>query len=418
MKLLKISLKNIFQNKTRTLTLGFFILIASAVYIVLNSFIYTMNSGMIGALKYSLTGDIQIRSSSQKQNIVSTDASDQTIKNLSAKQSDSIAQCLDSDKNKVEGYVGRVLIGSSLTANNKRSVCTVIGLDADSEYYKKPMHLVAGDYLKRDSGDKIIITKSTADTLKASVGDKIKAFSTDKNGKASELSLEIAGIVKIERTSSLGDGLAYVNLKSAQKLAGLSSGEYTDFILYEKNSQKDAAEAENLHSQLNSTYGVSKLKISTWKEQGGYILDLMNMFSGLFYFLIVILMIIICTLILNMVFLMGIERRREVGTLRAIGFSRFKVVRIFMYEILMITVAFFVFGDIVGTIIITALGKVDFKVGSPMDMMMGSNFYVGLPDVLSFVIGFIIIFAVAILAGLYPSFKIASLKPVEVLKED
>lgn len=376
------------------------------------SFTSSINNGMISALKESVTGDIQIRPSTQKHNIISMDAGDQSLKVLTRSQSRSILDYLKKDRAEIDGYLGRVQVSAYLESRKKRAEATLLGIPPDSAYYKKDVQILSGRYMRPGEGGQMVLSKALAGNLKVGAGDRVEVTVNDRSGRQQQLDLTVAGVANIEKLSSLSDNLSFIDIASAQKLSGLNADEYTDILLYSKKPAADNALLNNLSTKLKADH----LKISGWREQGGYMLDEMDTFFVMFYVLIGIVMVVICILIINLVFMMGIDRRREIGTLRAIGYRRSTIVRIFMNEILLITAVFYVIGTLAGSAIVSIIGRFDIKAGSPIDMLMGSNFYLRLPGVGIFFAGMVVVFAVAGLAGFYPSFKSASMRPAEVLR--
>ena len=149
---------------------------------------------------------------------------------------------------------------------------------------------------------------------------------------------------------------------------------------------------------------------------GGFVMSIVGFYEVWFYGFIIFLIFIISILIINLVFMMGLERRREIGTIRAIGFSQSRSVLFFMTEILSVTIFFSLMGIIVGTGLVLILGKVGISFDYPTAWLMGKKFFVKF-DIRYIVSAIVIIFGFIFLASLYPSYKSTSMKPAETLKE-
>ena len=102
----------------------------------------------------------------------------------------------------------------------------------------------------------------------------------------------------------------------------------------------------------------------------------------------------------------SLTRAREVGVRKAIGASRGKLIRQFLAESLLIT------------LIATVIALVFLEIASPLfNSLSGRELsinYFNLPFLILIVLG--IIFAVGLIAGIYPALLLSSFRPVEVLK--
>jgi len=112
--------------------------------------------------------------------------------------------------------------------------------------------------------------------------------------------------------------------------------------------------------------------------------------------------------IMNTMFISVIERRREIGILKALGMNKAQVMRMFMLEALLLGVIGGVSGCFLGIIIskiaeslATAFLQVPIAVQFSAKALM---------------FGFIFAVISAVLSGTYPCWRAASLKPVECLR--
>jgi len=134
--------------------------------------------------------------------------------------------------------------------------------------------------------------------------------------------------------------------------------------------------------------------------------------------LVVFLMIIVSILIVNLVSLMGMERYREIGTLRAIGYSRGLVIRLFMTEVMGVATAATCIGACAGVLLVMVLSKTGVPSPIPaMDFIMGKTLYPklsagGVASTLA------IIWLFAFVASLIPALRACSLEPAQTLREE
>jgi putative ABC transport system permease protein len=111
--------------------------------------------------------------------------------------------------------------------------------------------------------------------------------------------------------------------------------------------------------------------------------------------------------ILNVMLMSTVERRQEIGVLRAVGFQKRDVLKIMLSEAVLLGIA----GGLVGAgfSIVAGLVLNHFVVGDAMLAFRPGNFlYIGLA--FAFGVG------TSLLSGLYPAWKAANERPVEALR--
>lgn len=111
--------------------------------------------------------------------------------------------------------------------------------------------------------------------------------------------------------------------------------------------------------------------------------------------------------ILNVMLMSVMERRKEIGVLRAVGFQRFDVLRIILSEAAVLGFA----GSVIGVILSLLVGMVinNALLNDPLAFQAGSMNYI--------LIGFSFGLGSSILSGIYPAWKAAKAEPVEALRD-
>lgn len=418
MKLLSISIKNIFVTRWRSLILGLFIFFISFLMVFFQSFVSSMKLNMEDQIINSLTGEIQIRSAQTEEDDMATiNKSWGKIDSLDGDQVTGLEKYLDSQKDQMT-YVKRVRQNAMLTAGKGKILAMIIGLDENATNYKKTYKLIDGRYLSPNNTHEIMLTKSQAEQLDVKVGDSISAMAQTKDEKPVKLSLKVVGIGNLELSSVTAQfDYAYSDLQTAQELMGFSDGQASDIIIYTKDRAQVGQTVDTLKSHLNALgFSSEKIKISTWKAMGGIILGGVDLYVMTFYSFLFILMLISCLLIINLVNMMSLERHQEIGTLKAIGFSRPRIIQIFMGEILMIVTSFCLIGTLCGSLLVLYFSKAGMNAGPVLGKLVGEHFFMRF-DFIQIIPQIIIILCFAFISSFYPTYKAASLKPVETLME-
>ncbi len=113
--------------------------------------------------------------------------------------------------------------------------------------------------------------------------------------------------------------------------------------------------------------------------------------------------------IMNTMLMSVMERTREIGTMKAIGATKFAIMRLFLIEALMISL----FGGIVGIIlgILTAKG-----IAYGISIYLGIDFFKAIIELKSIILGISVALIVGAVSGIYPAKRAADLSPVEALR--
>jgi putative ABC transport system permease protein len=111
--------------------------------------------------------------------------------------------------------------------------------------------------------------------------------------------------------------------------------------------------------------------------------------------------------ILNVMLMSTVERREEIGVLRAVGFQKRDVLKIMLTEAGLLGVA----GGVIGAVLAVGVGMLvaQFALGDPTAVLIAENV-----QFVALGIGFGVV--TSILSGLYPAWKAANEHPVEALR--
>ena len=102
------------------------------------------------------------------------------------------------------------------------------------------------------------------------------------------------------------------------------------------------------------------------------------------------------------------ERTREIGILKAVGWSRFKVLRMILSESLLLSLVGFVIGSLLGVGAVWAITSLPSVKGFISPSFSGDSFLIGLAVAL--LLGF--------LGGAFPAYRAFRLSPAEALRHE
>lgn len=429
MKLLKLALKNALRSWWRTIILGIFIFLVSFVTIFIGSFSFTIRNQMEDAIINGLSGHLQVRAGNSE-----SDDFAQQLKSrwkgaafLTAGQQETVERILQSSLGPVT-VTPRVRHGGLFISDKDKASSLIIGIDPAGRNYRDALILVQGRMLTPGARHEIVITDALAKKLAVGAGAEIGVLSTTRDGYAVDAAVKVAGIVQYRMLSLFAFSAVYTDIETARELIGYSRGEVTDIVLYLKDKGRTRESYARLLAAFRQSgiavvgedarpIAADGLRLSTYKSMGGFYIGVVSGFALVFYVMIVLMLLIVSILIGNLVFMMGLERYKEIGTLRAIGFSKGRTIRIFLSEIFLVTAFFGLLGILAGT----ALSLYFAAVGMPspsasMDFIMGKKLYFQV-EYTQIVITLGLLFAFTFLASFFPAYRACSVRPVEVLKD-
>lgn len=445
MNLIRLSLKNATAKWWRSFTLGFFILAATLVMMLSGSMIQAIKNKVTRVIQQGFTGRIQIRADNSREGdmVEQYNKAWDSIKPLSVTTVSNVLRVVDREFPEVSHTV-LTRQSAYLTLNGKREETMLIGIEKDFKIYREAFLLTAGRYVNPTAENEITLTGEQAAGFGVKVGDTLRVTTKNRYGLNSEAKLKVVGTGNFIMLSLFSYKADYVPASCVRKLAGLDPGEATDILLFGGGREPETQTVRKLSLALSrqgtgnvisatekltseelkvmeikftqDKAGQEKVKISSHLEMGKVFKSVGDSLFVTLNVLVIFMLIIIGILIFNLVYLMGIERYREIGTLRAIGFSRNLVIGIFMGEILSITLFATLTGVLISCGLILLLGRTG--IPSPVDAMnfiMGKTLYPEL-NLGQVVITITTLTGFSLLASFYPAYKAAAVDPAQTIR--
>ncbi len=444
MNLLVLSFKNATVKWWRSLTLGFFIFSISFIMVLSDSVITAAKNKVENVITNGITGHVQIRSNQSMEGdmVVQYSQGWDALESLNPTIVNTISEIMRKEyPDATVRYLDR--ISAYLKAGDTKYETMLLGIDPNMEAYKDAFLLKEGRYLDPEATDEILLTEEQTNGLNLQIGDRICVTTKNKFGLNSTNDLKIVGVGNYVMLSLFSYNANYTSREAVKKLSGMKAGEATDVILFLPENASPKSVMYTLSAELDQRgivneltvnevlksddLKVSNLSFEERDEKAGVKIsgsdDMGKTFKGisdamflLMNILVVFLMIIVSILIFNLVYMTGIERYRDIGTLRAIGFSRAQVIKVFMGEILSVCLLSAFMGMIVCTGFVFFLNRLG--ISSPIaafDYIMGSTVTLE-TDIKSILGNILIISGFSCAASFYPAYKACSINPAESMR--
>ncbi len=298
-------------------------------------------------------------------------------------------------------------------------IFTVMGIDAQNMPIPQDIDFVmsSGEFLSVNQSNSAIVGKNIADTLNLKLGD---VLTLQSESRLENYSFAITGIFSTNVNLYTSD-LILVNINAAEKFFSESPGCATDLCVYVSNQNNQpivpgslvmantnatdqvAVEIEAYNPMLRvvTQYNIREDSVSVYGLRSGY-------FSVVWY----VLLLSVILLALNQATAAGADMRKEVGILKALGFSTSNILEIRFLETLILGFAAATIGIFVALVY-------DVVFGAPVigSFLLGwSAVYPGFPlPVNVSVNNVVILYATAILplfiGSLIPAWRSAVTEP-------
>lgn len=310
---------------------------------------------------------------------------------------------------------GKVLAYSS----GLTEVVSLKGIDEikSDEIYNIDKSMILGDFiLSREAGfPGIVIGLRLADKLQVLKGDTLTLISPAGIERViTQFSLPqsqkfiLAGIYS-SNNNEYDASFIFASLEAGQKLLGYGSS-YQGYDIKLKNIDHSFSVKEKLQSKLPE----DQYSVNTWYDFHRDLYSVMQIERWAAYIILSLIIAVATFNILGSLSMTVIEKKRDIGVLRSMGVTENSILKIFMFEGLLIGIIGTLAGVIIGWFIcylqltynIYPLDPTQYKIDSlPLEMRFADFFYIsGVAMLLSF------------LASLYPAKRAANVNPIEAIK--
>jgi putative ABC transport system permease protein len=220
------------------------------------------------------------------------------------------------------------------------------------------------------------------------------------------------------RTDSTGQIMIYLkNLKDLNSVEARMRKDLSEkgYSLMEKESSPFWMKFDRVAGE---SWTGQKLDITTWEDETSFLKWIVSLLSALTFILTIVLSIIIVMGLINVLWMSVKERTTEIGTLRAIGMHKRKILGMFLLESLILSVSSTLLGLLATGILTFSLNLVKVPIKSEaFQLFLMTNH-------LSFSFGFSQAFFIFVslvsfftLGSLIPARKAANLNPITAINQ-
>ena len=287
----------------------------------------------------------------------------------------------------------------------------LLGIDpaAEREVTFIDRTVVEGRALTPGADREVMLGRKLAEKLRVRLGEKIVVMAQAADGELGTAAYRVSGIFATE-SASFDGAFAFVTLPAAQSLLALGSKVSTVNVRLDDRSRTGAAVRE-----LGERFGSRGVAFAPWQELLPQLDEMVKFNRVVTNILLAVLLLVVATAVMNTVFMAVTERTREFGVMMALGTSPVAMLRMVVYETLLLLVIAALVGYGVGIATVAWFGRVGLDLSGFFE---GYAAVPGLTGIVylrlmaaSIVPPGVALLVAGVLVSLYPAAKAARLDP-------
>ena len=414
--LLTLAVRNLLRHKRRTLLTALALVFGIAIMILGRAWTAATAQAVVEPAKLSTLGHVQVWAEDaaiEEGGEVSFIAPQNNYRLVHDPRA--VVDAVLRAEPRLEAGLSRLMVGALLSSGEVSMEGLLIGIDERSRAAVSPaLELREGRFFR--PGEKgILLNRGVARKLGVKVGDSVVALGTTADGRISGIRLAVTGIWKVRGLDAYEWGSCFTTVEAVQEL--LDAGDAAGVLVFrQKDGGQDAAPIAASVNAALARAGIPA-RATTWEDVGGPFIGGMLVTRFVGGILHVVLAIIAAAGVLNTALMSVFERTREIGTIRAVGTRRGRVVALFLLEGLLLGLLGAAGGALVGGASVAWFAHHGIPAFSEAQRYSygGDYLYTSLhwPD-LVVVPGMMIV--VSVLAALGPALMAARLRPAEALR--
>ncbi|MDY5931713.1 MAG: FtsX-like permease family protein [Candidatus Ornithospirochaeta sp.] len=405
--MIKAAFLNCLRNRRRTALTGLSIALAVLVVVLLMSFTYSCFDSMLDNERRFSIGDIRIRTEKYSE-FESLMPLQFYIENLSAIKE----RLLDTPG--IKGAESVIRVYASLYRDSSLTNISVVGADPGSAYMGEGTIIHSGR-LAQDETKEAMATPKLLSACGLEVGDSVTVIFRTASGGTNAATFQIVGSVGYMNAEMNGSML----VTSASALSGILR--IQDGTIEIHAWTEDGIDSKRMAEELRDRFSGEGLEIKAWQDVS-VMYPMMPLYDTMVMIIVLLFFFIASTLVFNTMMMSTLERKKEISTMIAIGFSRGYVIAQLVAEGLIIALLFSVSGALIGKIIITVLGITGMDLtGMGVESVDGFGF----PNILylelrssRYLMAIAVEMAVTAAAGILATWRVRKLEVAEALREE
>ncbi len=438
-----IALRNLIQSRRRTALVGVAISGVTTVLVVLLALANGLQDNLVQAATTISAGHVSVagffKPSATNINAIVTGKT--AIRALVDENVQGIDYIVERHRGwgKIVGNEGTLQVGlTGIVVDDEPKLFDTLGLAFESEYVDGGRDEVIGDARDLAQPDTMVIFASQAKRLGVRVGDSVTIKTETLAGQTNTADARIVAVARdlgllsdfavfvdrglildLYRYNDDTTGALWVylddidrseqvmrDLRVAFTEAGYNLREYDANPFYFKLPK---VQAEDWTGQ--------QIDVTTWRDEVSFLTFILTGFAALSWLLTTILVSVIAVGIMNAIWTAVRERTREVGTMRAIGLSRVRVLGLFLTEAALLGALASTVGALLGLVLVLGIDalSVPITADAARAILLSDTLHLRTTPV-TLVSAVAVLTFLTTLSAIWPSIRAATLPPVKALQ--
>ncbi|RLD20647.1 MAG: hypothetical protein DRI69_05860 [Bacteroidetes bacterium] len=320
------------------------------------------------------------------------------------------------DKNAVliDAYSFRVKVEAMATSANGSHQVTLLGIDKDAESRVTGIHdlVVEGTYFDTKTKLKeICVGRKLVEELEVRLGSKIVLSFADVEGDIMYESFKITGIYK-SSNSEFDKINTYVLSDDLIPILKTGESNYHEAAFRISESALDQVYS-SLHEELPG------YEVMRWFEINKTLRAMSSMMDLFTFVMVLIVLIALIFGVINTMLMVVMERRKELGMLRALGMNNFSIGRMIVLETVLLGIIGSIVGNVLTYISVSWFGDRGIKYASAAEgleqMGMGDTLYPEL-GAYTYIAITLLVLVTALIASIFPVRRVFRQNIAETLR--
>lgn len=336
---IKLAFRNLKRHPRRTAITAFIIAAAVIVYVIMQSFVGGLTEMSYGNIIDLETAHLQLMKKEYRQNRKKLE-----LDNLSRLNSDLVSNLEARDN--VEAVTPQLRFGVRLNNGTDEIPVTAVAAktDKNQKVFNLKKYLTRGRMPKNGKAE-VIMGAELAELLEFKLGDYPILLFKDSNDTFNTLDAKIVGTFETPHPS-LNENYIYLPLAQAQKSLNLNEQISHYSVLLSDRKLTEIA-VKNINQQLPG-----QLQAYSWKEFAETTIAMAKTGEVEVYAILAVVLFIAGIGIVNTLILSTLERKKELGMMKALGMKEGGIIFTFILEAVGIAILGTVLGVLLSALII------------------------------------------------------------------
>jgi len=339
----------------------------------------------------------------------------------------------------IEGSDQRIVTISPLAQTRATAVfgtreiqLAIRGVDwRKDQLYHHSLILSKGNWQGMQNARTILMSAQTADRFGASVGDRVAVRLTTASGQQNITDYSVAAIY--DDRAAGGMNTAFVSLSDLVSDLNMNTNEYQEIAVFLRDGGASEDASKKIIAALSaqgykvgrgqasfagdSSPGASRYRVVTVQDLAGEIGSALGSIRWIGYAIFAIMLIVSATGISNSYRMILLERTKEIGMLRCIGYKKKDVFSSFIAEGILLAGGAALAGVLLAVPLGFGIGLINLNPYSDFGSALAQGHLLFEPTFVQLILIICFVTLVAIAAVYFPARKAAEIVPVEALRK-